>query len=171
MIILDLEVLSNISYGLYAVTVDDNGRPTGCIINTLIQVTSFEPIYMAISLNKDSYTSEVIERNKKYAINILSEDTPKEVIMRLGFASGRDRDKMDRIDYKLRDGLPVINENCSGFMIFELVSKTRVDTHDIIIGKLIDGCRNEFTPMTYKYYHEVIKGKAPKSAPTYLTNK
>ena len=26
---------------------------------------------------------------------------------------------------------------------------------------------SDYNPMTYKYYHEVIKGKAPKNAPTY----
>ena len=26
---------------------------------------------------------------------------------------------------------------------------------------------NDDTPMTYSYYHNVIKGKSPKNAPTY----
>jgi len=168
---LDLEVLSDISYGLYALTVNDNGRPTGCIINTLIQITSFEPIYMAISLNKDSYTNEVIKRTKRYGISILSVNTPREVIQRLGFSSGRNRDKMVGIEYEDYNGLPRILENCTGFMCFELVDHINVETHDVIIGKLVDTCVTDGEPMTYKYYHEVIKGKAPKSAPTFLTNK
>lgn len=168
---MDLNVLSDISYGLYAITVNDNDRPTGCIINTLIQVTSFEPIYMAISLNKDSYTNEVIKRTKRFGINILSEDTPRTVIQKLGFSSGRNRDKMVGIEYEDYHGLPKILENCTGFLCFEMVNYTNVDTHDIIIGKLIDTCVENGEPMTYKYYHEVIKGKAPKSAPTFLTNK
>ena len=28
--------------------------------------------------------------------------------------------------------------------------------------------KSEYKPMTYAYYHEVIKGKAPKKAPTYV---
>lgn len=168
---MDLEVLSDISYGLYALTVNDNGRPTGCIINTLIQVTSFEPIYMAISLNKDSYTNEVIKKTGKYGISILSTDTPRTVIQKLGFTSGRDRNKMDGIEYEDHKGVPRILEKCTGFLSFELVDHVNVETHDIIIGKLVDTCVTYGEPMTYKYYHEVIKGKAPKSAPTFLTNK
>ena len=42
-------------------------------------------------------------------------------------------------------------------------------THDIFIAK-VSNCErlNNFTPMTYSYYHKVIKGKAPKNAPTYI---
>lgn len=126
---------------------------------------------MAISVNKESYTNEVIRRTGRFGINILSESTPREVISRLGFSSGRNRDKMQEIDYEMINDLPKINENCAGFLEFSLHSIADVFTHDIIIGKLVDchvGCG---TPMTYKYYHEVIKGKAPKSAPTFLTNK
>ncbi len=167
---MDLNVLRNISYGVYALTVNDNNRATGCIINTLIQVTSFEPFYMAVCLNKESYTNEVLKRTGKYCVNLLSEQTPRDVIQKLGFSSGRSRDKMTDIKYELSNGLPNILENCCGFLQFEIHSITDVFTHEIIIGKLTDSKSYEGVPMTYKYYHEIIKGKAPKSAPTFLTN-
>jgi hypothetical protein len=38
----------------------------------------------------------------------------------------------------------------------------------VFLGEVIDAdlLKNE-KPMTYEYYHRVIKGKAPKTAPTY----
>ena len=41
-------------------------------------------------------------------------------------------------------------------------------THTVFLGEIIkmDGY-NDSNPMTYKYYHDVIKGTAPKTAPTY----
>ncbi len=43
-------------------------------------------------------------------------------------------------------------------------------THTVFLGEVIDGdvFTNTGQPMTYAYYHQVIKGKSPKNAPTYL---
>ena len=42
-------------------------------------------------------------------------------------------------------------------------------THTVFLGEVTDaGNLKKETPMTYKYYHEVVKGKAPKNAPTYI---
>ena len=49
---MDKTVLYNLSYGLYAIGVNDNGRKCGCIVNTVFQVTSTDPI-VAVSMNKD----------------------------------------------------------------------------------------------------------------------
>ena len=43
-------------------------------------------------------------------------------------------------------------------------------THTIFLGKVLD-CdvtREDAFPMTYQYYHTVIKGQSPKNAPTYV---
>ena len=66
------------------------------------------------------------------------------------------------------EGLPVVKDNCAGHLVAEVLSMTEVETHYIILARVKDAqpCTN-FEPMTYKYYHEVIKGSAPKNAPTY----
>jgi len=40
----------------------------------------------------------------------------------------------------------------------------------VFFAEVIGGKRNDIgePPMTYAYYHEVKKGKAPKAAPTYI---
>lgn len=43
-------------------------------------------------------------------------------------------------------------------------------THTIFLGEVTD-CelnRADGIPMTYLYYHTVIKGNSPKNAPTYV---
>ena len=38
-----------------------------------------------------------------------------------------------------------------------------------ILGEVLDAdILKKDTPMTYAYYHNVIKGKSPKNAPTYI---
>lgn len=41
------------------------------------------------------------------------------------------------------------------------------ETHMVVLARLINTEKGEGKAMTYEYYHRVIKGKAPKNAPTY----
>ena len=49
-----------------------------------------------------------------------------------------------------------------------MVDKLDAGTHTVFLGKLVaaENLKAE-TPMTYAYYHQVKKGRAPKTAPTY----
>lgn len=97
--------------GCYLIGAMDGERPCGCIVNTVFQVTSENPI-IATSINKNNYTWELVQKNGRFSVSILSEKTRKEVIQKLGFVSGKDHDKYEGIDYRMQDGLPILNEKC-----------------------------------------------------------
>lgn len=161
------KVLFQLSYGLYAIGVMEGDKATGCIVNTVIQITSENPS-IAVSLNKDNYTTGILEKNKRFTVSILSEDVDSKVIGSLGFSSGKDTDKFADIPYELMGGLPVVSHGATGYLLCEALSVTENGTHDVIIAKVLDAqFGEEGEPMTYKYYHEVKKGTAPKNAPTY----
>lgn len=161
---MDKKIFRDISYGMYVVTSKDSG----CIINTLTQITSENPI-ISISLNKENYTNQVIKNEKKFIVSIISEDTNPNVISTFGFQSSKDVDKFKNFEYENIDGIKVLKENTIGYLLCEVIDVVDCDTHDIFVAKVVYTKKyNEFIPMTYKYYHEVIKGKAPKKAPTYV---
>ena len=165
---MDLSVLWKISYGMYAVSVMDDQRPTGCIVNTVSQITSNEPVMIAVSVNKNNYTYGVIDKTKRFSVSVLSEQTPASVIGALGYASGKDTNKFANINYRVEKGLPLLNANCSGYFTCEVESIVDCGTHGIVLATVTDVYKgSDDVPMTYKYFHEVIKGKAPKNAPTY----
>lgn len=164
---MDLSVLFNVSYGLYAVCTKEDERAVGCIINTCSQVTSESKIF-SICLNKNNYTHDAILKSKKFSVSIISEETSPKVISELGFFSSRDKDKFEQIEYKWEEDLPVITDNTCGVMLFDVVDTKEMDTHTVIFGKLVDTIKiSDNQAMTYDYYHKVVKGKAPKNAPTY----
>ena len=70
--------LRKLSYGLYLIGAMDGERPCGCIVNTVFQVTSENPI-IATSINKNNYTWELVQKNGRFSVSILSEKTRKEV--------------------------------------------------------------------------------------------
>ena len=54
------KVLRNLSYGVYAVSALGENRMSGCIANSIMQITS-SPATLAVSMNHDNYTHECIE--------------------------------------------------------------------------------------------------------------
>ena len=165
---MDKKIFRDISYGMYIVSSKIDSKFVGCVINTFSQINSVDPL-ISISLNHDNYTNEVIKKNKGFAVSVISIDTNKELIGKFGYYSSRDIDKFDNVEYDLVDGLPVIKENMCGYFICEVVNIIDCNTHDIMIARVIDAKKiSDNIPMTYKYYHEELKGTSPKNAPTYV---
>lgn len=163
---MDLTVLYNLTYGLYLVGAFMEGRPVGCTINTCFQITSEDP-HLAISLNKNNYTLEAIRENKRFSLSILAEDSDPMLIGRFGFMSSRDTDKYEPFGYEVKDYVPCVNGKFAGRLIMEAEQFVDCGTHVLVIARLLNTYKGSGTPMTYAYYHNVIKGKAPKTAPTY----
>ena len=106
-------------------------------------------------------------RGGRFSISILTEDSDPALIGTFGFHSSRDTDKFKDIRFEMQDGLPII-QDASGFIICKLIDTMETATHTIFLGEItaMEAIRPG-TPMTYSYYHKVIKGKSPKNAPTY----
>lgn len=163
---MDLTVLYELSYGLYVVGAFKDGRAVGCVINTCFQITSDYP-RVAVSLNKNNYTLQAIEENKRFSVSILAEDSDPTIIGRFGFMCSRNIDKYETCGYEVIDCVPCAKGRFAGRLILEAEQTVDCGTHVIVIGRLIDTVKGTGTPMTYAYYHNVIKGKEPKNAPTY----
>lgn len=165
---IDNNVFRDVSYGLYIISTKYNGKNVGCVINTLSQVTSENPV-VSFSVNKNNYTNEAIKNTKKFAVSIISEKTKKEVITKFGYNSSRDTDKFENCAYQEIEEIPVVTDGMCSYLICKLIQTVDCGTHDIFIAKVLDAQKisNE-KEMTYRYYHEVIKAVAPKNAPTYI---
>ncbi len=160
-------VFRNLSYGVYIVACKINGKYTGCTVNSIMQITS-SPAIIALSVNHSNYTHTCLEETKRFAVSILSEESNPISIGTFGFRSGRDCNKFENIPYDIIDDLPVIKDAC-GYLICEIKEKLETHTHSVFIAEVKNGdLLNNKTPMTYSYYHNVIKGKSPKAAPTYI---
>lgn len=165
--IMDETVLFDLNYGMYILGANEGGQLSGCIANAMMQITSVNPIF-AISINKNNYTYEAIKNTKKFSISILSEQTNPKLISVFGFRTSKGFNKFENCNYEIKHELPVIKENCTGVLFFDLLSSTDMDTHMVVYGQLVDTLRlSHEKPMTYTYYYDVIKGKASKNAPTF----
>lgn len=156
-----------LSYGVYVVSTWDKGRPTGCTANSAMQITS-DPATIAVSINHDNYTNQCIQDTGKFAISILGENSNPYIIGAFGFKSGRDNDKFDEVESVVKSFMPVIADACA-YIVCDVIDKMETSTHTVFLGKVLDAdTLKQDTPMTYAYYHNVVKGTSPKNAPTYI---
>ena len=165
---MDNKIFRSMSYGVYVAGTMDGQRPTGCIVNSVMQITS-QPATVAISVNHDNYTNGCIAQSGFFSFSILAEDSDPGLIGGFGFQSGRDTDKFAGVDYEMAAGCPVVKDSC-GYVVCRVISTMETATHTVFLGEVVDGAVYEGSrkPMTYAYYHQVVKGKSPKNAPTYL---
>ena len=63
----NLNTLFKIGYGLYVLPTNEQGKDNGCIVNTVMQITS-EPCQIAVCVNKNNYTCEIIQHTKKFNV-------------------------------------------------------------------------------------------------------
>ena len=159
--------LRDLSYGVYAVTSILDGRHVGCIANSAMQITS-KPATVAVSVNHANFTNGAIAKSGLFAISILPETFDAKLIGTFGFKSSRDTDKFEGVAYSEKEGLRVL-DGAVGYLVCRVVSTMETETHTVFLGEVIDsGEISGGTPMTYAYYHNVVKGKSPKNAPTYI---
>ncbi len=156
-----------LSYGVYVISSWDEGRPTGCTANSVMQITS-EPATVAVSINHDNYTNGCISRSGRFAVSVLSETSDPSIIGTFGFQSGKTVNKFDSVEYEQKANLPVVKDSCA-WIVCEVIDRMETATHTVFLGKVVDADeQGAGEPMTYAYYHKVIRGKSPKNAPTYL---
>lgn len=160
-------VFKNLSYGVYIVSCKNGDKYTGCTVNSIMQVAS-SPAMIALSVNKENFTNSCIDEHKKFAVSILSEKSNPLSIGTFGFRTGRNFEKFSVIDYIVKNDLPIIKDAC-GYLVCEITDVLQTPTHSVFIAKVLDGdILNDEKPMTYDYYHNVIKGTSPKTAPTFI---
>ncbi len=157
----------NFSYGVYVISTWDKGRATGCVANSAMQITS-EPATIAVSINHNNYTNECIKDTGMFSISILSENTDPSIIGTFGFQSGRNVDKYENVAMELHGYFPVVKDACA-YVVCRVIDTMETATHTVFLGEVTDcDVMSKEDPMTYAYYHKVVKGKSPKNAPTYI---
>lgn len=164
------DILQDLSYGMYVVGTKEKGEEVGCIANSAMQITS-TPVTIAISLNHQNATNQAIKESGQFSLSILNEQTKKELIQTFGYFSSKDKKKYEGIEQEEVSSLPVIKDS-NGYLLCRVVATLETTTHTIFLGEVFEKKRyQELPPMTYAYYHQVLKGTTPKKAPTYQEEK
>lgn len=165
---MDKAALNKIVSGVYVVGSTKEGKLNGQIINSLIRITA-DPVYVAISINKNNLTCDYIRSSGVFSVSMLSTGVPMTFIGLFGFKSGREVDKFAQTHYRLgKTGAPIVLDHTVAWMEGRVTNAIECETHIVFIGELVDyDVVSSGEVLTYEYYSTVMKGKSSKNAPTY----
>ncbi len=158
-----------LSYGLYVIATEFEGKKAGYIGNTAFQVTS-SPAQIAISCHKENATIDGILKSKTFSISVLKKESETSLIGEFGFMSSNDIDKFRNIEtITAQSGAPIVLNSSIAWFDCKVVNSVDTGSHILIIGEVLDSdIISEDEPLTYDYYREKYKMLAPKNAPTYV---
>ena len=157
---MDTKALFKIGYGLYVLTANDE-KDNGCIINTVMQVTS-NPLQIAIAVNKRNYTTAMIQKTRKFNISVLSEKADFNIYKHFGYQSGKDVNKFENFSDTKRspNGVLYITSGTNAYMSAYVQQEIDLGTHFLFIGQLVASENlSDDKSATYEYYQNNVKPK------------
>ena len=156
----DLNALFKIGYGLYVLTARDGEKDNGCIVNTVTQVTN-TPNRIAVCINKQNFTHDMVKKTGKMNINCLSVEAPFSVFQHFGFQSGRNTDKFAGKEILRSDnGIIFLPKYINAFMSLNVQEYIDLDTHGMFLCTVSEArVISDRDTMTYTYYQQNVKPK------------
>ena len=151
-----------LSYGLFVLSANNNGKDNGCIINTVMQVTD-NPKRITIAINKANYTHDMIMKDGRFNVSVLSTDADFALFKNFGFESGRNADKF--IPYaesisRAGNGLYYLNQFSNAYICAKVISVQDYGTHSVFTADVTEAkVLSDVPSMTYEYYFENVKPK------------
>ena len=163
---MDPKALYNLTYGLYLLTTREDGRDYGCIINTVVQVAR-DPDRIAISVQKNNKTHEVLLRTGLFNLSAITADAPFDLFRQFGMQSARDTEKFrgyPGID-RAPNTLPILSRYGNMYLSVLVTESIDLGSHTLFIGELLDGqVLNGKPSCTYSHYQTSIKPQPKKAA-------
>lgn len=159
------KALFQISYGLYVAASKFDKKMNGCIVNTVMQITD-NPKQLAVAINKNNLTCEIIQKSRMVSLSVLSETAPFALFQHFGFQSGRKVDKFVNYPFALtRQELPYLTKHTSAFIDCKVTNIVDLGTHLLFIASVND-CEilSGEKAMTYSFYHEFVKPQPAASS-------
>lgn len=141
------DALRMMPYGFYSITSRSGDDMNAMVANWVTQV-SFEPRLVALGLQKSSYTHDLVESGRVFAISLFHKDD-SEAVKGLTKGRGKNPDKMKEVQFTEgpETGCPIL-DSASAYLECKVVDIYDIGgDHDIVVGEVVGaGVRNEFEP-------------------------
>lgn len=156
---MNLDALLTLSQGVYITGArDGDNRLVGSCIDA-VMVVEVAPAQIMVSLGKGSYTREVVSRTKSMSLSVLPADVSDDIIQCFGTQSSRATDKWQGQDYRLREGLPVLQNAVAG-LILRVIHTIETASHEVFLCHVLSAEPGTMAePLTYHHYQQKRKDK------------
>jgi flavin reductase (DIM6/NTAB) family NADH-FMN oxidoreductase RutF/rubredoxin len=163
---MDTNALFKIGYGLYILTANEGEKDNGCIINTVMQVTS-EPCQIAVAINKQNYTCDMVSKTRKFNVSIMTEKSQFDEFKRFGYQSGKTVDKFSDFNETKRspNGVLYITKNTNAYLSAYVKQEIDLGSHLLFIAQLVEAeVLNGESTVSYEFYQKNIKSIPQKTS-------
>lgn len=163
---MNTKALYNLTYGVYLLSANENGKDNACIINTAVQVAN-NPTRISIAAIKGNLTHDMILSTGRFNLSSITTDAPFSLFQHFGMQSGRSTDKFaDFTDVaRSENGLFYLTKYANSYLSLKVTDSIDLGSHTLFIAELVDGDVLSSEPCcTYGYYQTHIKNTAPKPA-------
>lgn len=160
------KAMYNLTYGLFVLCAEEDGKLNGCIINTAFQQTS-EPNVISITVNKNNYTRYMVSRQKQFTVSMIDESADFSLFQHFGFQSGGSVNKFtDYSDYELAEnGIPYISKGCNAYLSAKVIKEIDLGSHILFLAQVTAGeVLSDKPSMTYSFYQSNVKPKPQATA-------
>lgn len=141
--------LRTFTYGLYAISCADKGEVNLFTANWLTQI-SFEPPLLALSVENDSKSLPMIQRSRKFTVNVLHSGQ-RELAGKLGKSAIYHPEKLADIEYTLgANGCPLLT-GALAWVACEVRHSIEAGDSTLFVAEVVDvGMTGEGQPLTMK---------------------
>jgi flavin reductase (DIM6/NTAB) family NADH-FMN oxidoreductase RutF len=115
-----------------------------------VSQVSKEPLHVVLGLTPDSATTRMLLESRIFAVNVLSRQQ-KDLAYAMGRRTSEEADKFTSISTTTKvTGAPILNDAVA-YLDCKLVSETKLGSHWIIVGEVVDGALlHENEPAVYR---------------------
>jgi flavin reductase (DIM6/NTAB) family NADH-FMN oxidoreductase RutF len=143
------DLFRTLTAGVYAIGVAHGDKRDAFTAAWLMQ-TSFDPLLLALSINPENASYELLHAGGGFTVNVLKRDQ-LELARRLGTRSGRDEDKLAGVRWRAgRTGAPIL-EQALAYFDCAVSGRFRSGDHELVLGRVVDGTILDpgAAPLTY----------------------
>lgn len=143
------QVLRMFTYGLYAISCTDEGEVNIFTANWLTQI-SFEPPLLALSVENDSKSLPMIQRSRKFTVNVLNSGQ-RDLAGKLGKSAIYHPEKLADIEYTPgANGCPLLSDALA-WVACEVRHSVEAGDSTLFVAEVVDvGMLSEGEPLTMK---------------------
>ncbi|MBT3175764.1 MAG: flavin reductase [Desulfobacula sp.] len=151
-----LTAFSNMTYGIYVLTVKYSDSFNGMIASWVTQV-SYEPPLIMVAVHPNRYSHSLIEKSDAFALHVLDK-SQKDMLKRF---KGPDPEKkfVDLSWETKKTGAPILKD-CMAWFELQVKERYSPGNHTLFIGEVINsGVNSPGTPLCTLEYDGMYIGK------------
>ena len=131
-----VELFRRLTAGVYVITSAAGGKTGGFTAAWAMQV-SFDPLLVAVSINPGNVTWELIEKSRRFAINVL-ESEQHELARHFGLQSGRTVNKFEGVPTLETAGPPILADALA-WLDCQIDHQAPAGDHLVVIARVVGG--------------------------------